>query len=133
MSFAGAAQSLGGQLGAPPSGAGKLGSPPAGIPPAQPHIEGAPYDVAKDPGWKGIIDPNDHELRNLLNEMTPEQRQILQQRIQMIVSAMKPGNAPPGIPAGNAQAAGVPGLGAPGVSTFPAAQPGQVGPGTLPP
>lgn len=52
-----------------------LGAAP--IPAAQPHIQPPPYDAAMDPAWKGILDPNNHDLRNLLNSLEPEQRQVL--------------------------------------------------------
>ena len=48
---------------------------------AQPHVEPPPYDAAMDPAWRGILDPNDHELRNALNAMTPETRQMLLVRL----------------------------------------------------
>jgi hypothetical protein len=67
-------------LGSPPAAGRAIGTPPA-IPAAQPHIEPAPYDVAQDPAWKGIVDPNDHELRNFLNAASPEERQMLLNRL----------------------------------------------------
>jgi hypothetical protein len=48
---------------------------------AKPHIEAPPYDAAIDPGWKGILDPHDHELRNFLNGISPEERQMLLVRL----------------------------------------------------
>lgn len=86
-----------GGIGAQPAAAGARHSS-IGVPPAKPHIEAAPYDAAQDPGWKGILDPNDHELRNFLNQIEPEQRQMLLQRVMQAASAMKPGNGPPGVP-----------------------------------
>jgi hypothetical protein len=68
-------------MGRPPANPRNVGTPPA----AQPHIEAAPYDVAQDPGWAKILDPADHALRNFLNEISPEQRQMLQQRVMQYV------------------------------------------------
>lgn len=88
-------------------GGQKLGTPPSrqapnvGVPPAQPHIEPAPYDVAMDAAWKGVVDPNDHELRNFLNGLSPEERQMLITRLGRLIA---PRNIPPtpNIPAGAA-------------------------------
>lgn len=83
------------------SGGGGVGAPPApkvaniGAPPAQPHVQPPPYDAAVDPGWKGILDPNDHELRNLLNGLSPEERQVLLKRMSGAPS-IAPGAVPPG-------------------------------------
>ena len=95
-------QSLLAKLGA---GGGGVGAPPAapaaaagGVPPAQPHIEPAPYDVATDPAWKGIVDPNDHELRNFLNQTTPEERQMLLMRLMKMGGAGAAPAAPAGAP-----------------------------------
>ena len=65
-------------------------APSIGVPPVQAHIEPAPYDVAMDPGWKGVLDPNDHELRNFLNGLSPEERQMLLTRVGKIGGAGSP-------------------------------------------
>lgn len=57
-----------------------IGAAPT-VAPAQSHIEPPPYDAAMDPGWKGILDPSDHELRNFLNGLSPEERQMLLVRL----------------------------------------------------
>lgn len=70
-----------GLIGTPPSVTPpNIGAAPT-VAPAQPHIEPPPYDVAMDPAWKGILDPNDHELRNILNGMSPEERQVFLVRL----------------------------------------------------
>jgi hypothetical protein len=80
-------------------GGGGIGTAPAtakkalGVPPAQPHIEPAPYDAATDPGWQGLLDPNDHEFRNFLNQISPEERQMLLKRAQTL--GAKGGGAQP--------------------------------------
>jgi hypothetical protein len=67
-------------------------------PAAQPHIEPAPYDVAHDPGWTGVIDPNDHAVRNFLNGLTPEERMLVLKLAQKGVPGLQPGPGagPPG-------------------------------------
>lgn len=103
-------------FGAPPKSATiRFNTPPA----AQPHVEPPPYDVAQDPGWRGLVDPNDHELRNFLNQISPEERQMLLSRLQQIGTALRPGAVPPGVPPDIQQGATVPGLGAPGISIRP--------------
>ena len=60
----------------------KIGTPPPGaVAPPQAHVEPPPYDAAMDPGWHGILDPNDHELRNFLGRISPEERQMLLVRL----------------------------------------------------
>ena len=53
---------------------------PTPIPAAQPHIEPTPYDVAHDPAWRPFLNPHDHEMRNILNELSPEARMTLLKR-----------------------------------------------------
>lgn len=73
-----------------------LGTPAAkspanvGVPPMQSHIEPPPYDAAVDPAWKGILDPNDHELRNFLSQLSPEERQMLLLRVGKMTGAGAP-------------------------------------------
>ena len=62
---------------------GSVGAPP---PPANESIAPPSYDVAHDPGWKGLVDPHNHPLRNLLNQLSPEEREVLR--------AWKSGGAP---------------------------------------
>jgi hypothetical protein len=69
---------------APAANTRNIATPPL-VPPAQSHVEAPPYDVAQDPGWAKILDPADHALRNFLNELSPEHRQMLQQRVQQFV------------------------------------------------
>lgn len=87
-------------VGSPPAPrARNIGAPPAFSP--QPHVAPPPYTVAKDPGWAGIVDPNDHELVNVLDKMEPEERQLFQTRIQQLLRGLKggaPGGAPDGAP-----------------------------------
>ncbi len=66
-----------------PAGPGGLGAPPA----AQPHITPAPYDVAHDHGWQKAHPAigMDHELRNFLNQLQPEERQMLLQRFMSAI------------------------------------------------
>jgi hypothetical protein len=61
-------------------GGGGIGAPPS-VPELQPHIGAPPYDVAKDPAWQGIVAPDDHPLRNFLNGLSPEERQMLLERL----------------------------------------------------
>ena len=68
-------------LGNPPPRGRNIGMAPV---PAQPHIEAPEYDSGLDPAWHGILDPNDHALRNALNEMSPEVRQLLLMRLGKI-------------------------------------------------
>ena len=92
MSYLSHLAAASGSMGAPPAPQQKaVGAPPM----PQPHITPAPYSVAKDPGWKGIVDPNDHELVNLLDKLEPEERQLLQQRV---LQKMGGGAAPPPMP-----------------------------------
>jgi hypothetical protein len=83
-------------MGKPPANPRNVGTPP--LVAAKPHIEAAPYDVAMDPGWKQFLDPSDHELRNALNEMTPEVRQMLLQRVMQMKGPIQPGGVPQGVP-----------------------------------
>jgi hypothetical protein len=46
-------------------------------PPLDPNAEPPAYDVAKDPGWHGLVDPHNHPLRMLLSGMSPEERELL--------------------------------------------------------
>lgn len=62
-------------MGAPPT----PGPPNIGTPPPIPSTEPPPYDAAMDPAWKGLLDPNRHDLRSFLNELSPEHRQMLLQ------------------------------------------------------
>lgn len=61
----------------------KLATPPLGTPPAQPHVAPAPYDVAQDPGWMAAFPEiaQDHEFRNFINNVSPEERQMLFKRL----------------------------------------------------
>ena len=81
MAYTSALRGLLGGIGTPPSQAQtpSIGTP--GAVAAQPHVEAPPYDVAHDPGWHGILDPNDHPLRNFLNGLSPEERQLLLMRL----------------------------------------------------
>lgn len=115
------ARQAGGGVGTPPV-AGTKGN--LGVPPAQPHIESAPYDAAIDPAWKGILDPNDHELRNFINQQSPEDRQMLLQRVAKMGGkggaqppAMPPAAMPPMIASGPGSAP--PGGPPPGASPAP--------------
>jgi hypothetical protein len=83
-----------GNLGAPPAPVRTMGAPP---PAAQPHVAPPPYDAATDPAWRGILDPNDHAFRNTLNEMDPETRQMLLQKM-MAARAGSMLNAAPHMP-----------------------------------
>jgi hypothetical protein len=73
---------------------GGMGSPPTpgprhigAAPPGPQHTEPPPYDVAHDPAWKGILDPNNAPLRSFLNEISPEQRQMLLQEVMKMKAA----------------------------------------------
>lgn len=72
--------SFGAALNALANPAPPVGKPPtvAAIPPP-PNPNAAPpaYDIAHDPGWKGMVDPHDHALRNFLNGISPEERELL--------------------------------------------------------
>jgi len=100
MSYINALSSLSNPVGSPPSAK----QPAIGAPPAvasQPHIEAPAYDAGMDPAWHGILDPNDHALRNALSEMSPEVRQLLLMRLGKIQA---PSAAHPAIPVGAAPA-----------------------------
>lgn len=106
MAFGNALSKLGALGGAGLGVAPVKAAPQLGAPPAQPHVQPPPYDAATDPGWKGILDPNDHELRNILNNLSPEERQVLLKRMSgaPIAPAAAPGgvvglSAPPAIAA----------------------------------
>jgi hypothetical protein len=81
-------------IGAPPTAPKNIGTaPPPTAAQAASHAAAAeppPYDVAKDPGWAGIVHPADHALQGVLNNLTPEERQVLQQRVHAIIGG---GNA----------------------------------------
>jgi hypothetical protein len=84
MSYLNAMAALANPVGAaPPSRASQMGPPP-NLPapqpvPAQPHVQPAPYDVMQDPGWRGLISPDHHEMRNFISGLSPEERQMLLQ------------------------------------------------------
>ena len=78
-------------LGNPPPRGRNIGMAPVA---AQPHIEAPSYDSGLDPAWHGILDPNDHALRNALNEMSPETRQLLLMRLGRIVTPQTTSQAP---------------------------------------
>lgn len=48
-----------------------------GVPPPQSHVEAPPYDAALDGSWKHYLNPHDHAFRNHINGMSPEERQML--------------------------------------------------------
>lgn len=87
-----------GRIGLPPIPRPKnIGTPsPSPTPhvPAQPHIEPPEYDAGLDPAWHGILDPNDHALRNALSGMSPEVRQLLLMRLGKIAAPQTTSQAP---------------------------------------
>jgi len=86
-------------VGAPPApSAPNIGTAPVA---SQPHVEAPAYDAGLDPSWAGVLDPNDHALRNALSEMSPEVRQLLLMRLGKIQA---PSAAHPAIPVGAAPA-----------------------------
>src|SRR5580700_318296 len=60
----------------PPPGPGSLSTPPP-----VPSTEPPPYDVAADPSWMPFVQSGDHAWRSFLNEISPEHRQMLHQRL----------------------------------------------------
>lgn len=90
----------------PPTRAALIGAAPQPLPPtnglpepavaAQPHVEPPPYDVAKDAAWLRYLHPHDHPMRNFLNGLSPEERQMLHGFLQRIAKARDAG--PPPLP-----------------------------------
>lgn len=91
-----------GSISTPPSGVKSVTTRFAQVPEAKPHVQPAPYDAAHDPAWKPFLDPNDHELRNMLNQLSPEERQLLLRKFmeRPKVMAPIPPEAGPQIPMG---------------------------------
>lgn len=106
MSYLSALTNAGAPLAKPPE-AKPLGAPPhpthADMQTLAQRAEPPAYDVTKDANWAGIVHPEDHQLQGVLNNMSPEDRQVLQMRLHQLISAAtgggpKPPVAPPAAP-----------------------------------